>query len=117
MRRNCPLNFSKALPSLSKSLLEQNQQVILPHRDSHGRRIFIFRAEKWDPRESTPADLFSANYLCLEMLAKEAKTQVAGIVVVMDFKGFGLSHVWSVSVEDVKNLANLIQVIKTVGFC
>ena len=64
-------------------MLSRGQQTVLPHRDALGRRVFLFRAGDWDPAAVPPGDVFAANFLCLEMMAREAKTQVAGIVVVL----------------------------------
>jgi len=110
MRQRCPQNFTKALPSLAKDvLLNHTQQTVLDHRDAKGRRVFLFRAGVWDPVAVPPGDVFAANFLCLEMMAREAKTQVAGIVVVVDMAGLSFNHIMNISSEYVKSVASIIQ--------
>ena len=75
MRRNHSHNFSKALPSLCADVFSHKMQTVLPHRDRSGRRVFLFRAGIWDPSAVSPTDVFAANYICLEMMASEVKTQ------------------------------------------
>ena len=76
MRKTWPQNFSKTLPSLAKPIYEHLQQTVLLKRDHLGRRVFLFRAGAWDPTQVTPSDIFAANYLLLEMIAREPKSQV-----------------------------------------
>ncbi|TRY72381.1 hypothetical protein TCAL_04745 [Tigriopus californicus] len=109
MRKCNPENFDKALPSLAKSIFSHQQQTVLPCRDRNGRRIFLFRAGIWDPYQVTPGDIFAANYLLLEMIAREAKSQVAGLVMVVDLAGFCFSHIMNVSKDHVRSVANIIQ--------
>jgi len=109
MRSRSPQNFSKSLPSLSKETLECQLQNILPYRDHLARRIFIFRAGKWITSLTTPQDIFSTNFMCLELMAREVKTQISGIVAVVDMEGFGWHHITNLSVEYVRNVVALIQ--------
>ena len=76
MRRNHSANFAKSLPSLCADVFPHKMQAVLPHRDRLGRRVFLFRAGIWDPSAVSPTDVFAANYICLEMMASEVKTQV-----------------------------------------
>jgi hypothetical protein len=41
-----PRNFDAALPSLSSATLATSAMDLLDHRDSKGRRIFVFRVAK-----------------------------------------------------------------------
>ena len=75
MRRNHSHNFAKSLPSLCADVFSHKMQTVLPHRDRFGRRVFLFRAGIWDPNAVSPTDVFAANYICLEMMASEVKTQ------------------------------------------
>ena len=75
MRRNHSANFAKSLPSLCADVFSHRMQTVLPHRDRFGRRVFLFRAGIWDPSAVSPLDVFAANYICLEMMASEVKTQ------------------------------------------
>ncbi|XP_023349007.1 alpha-tocopherol transfer protein-like [Eurytemora carolleeae] len=48
LRARSPGNFAKSLPSQTGSIFEQQLQHVLPHRDHMARRVFMFRAGKWD---------------------------------------------------------------------
>lgn len=110
MRRTWPHNFEKSLPSLSKATFGHQQQTVLAHRDKLGRRVFLFRAGKWDPYKTSPSDIFAANYLLLETIVREPKTQIAGLVVVVDMSEFSFTHMISVTTEHIKSVAQIIQV-------
>ena len=115
MRRRYPQNFtlldSGDLCQVTSVLCKGPcQQSVLPHRDREGRRVFLFRAGAWNLTEKTTADIFAANLLCLEAVAREPRTQVSGIVVVVDMADFGLSHALNVGgVEYVRSVADVIQ--------
>ena len=110
MRKTWPDNFKKALPSLAKNIFKHQQQTVLPHRDRQGRRIFLFRAGIWDPSAVSPSDISAANYLLLEMIVREPKTQIAGLIMIVDMSGFGFGQVMHVTTDYVKSVANMIQV-------
>jgi len=109
MRRNHTPNFAKSLPSLCADVFSHRMQTVLPHRDRSGRRVFLFRAGIWDPSAVSPLDVFAANYICLEMMASEVKSQIAGTVVIVDMGGFSWSHLVSISADYLRSVANVIQ--------
>jgi len=109
MRIKSPTNFAKSLPSQCASIFDCQLQNILPHRDRLARRILMFRSGKWDITTTTPEDIFSCNYLCLELLAREQKNQISGIVAIVDMADFGWYHMMQLSVDYVKNMVSLIQ--------
>lgn len=109
MRSRDPQNFEKTLPSLSKETLECCLQTVLPHRDQLARRVFMFRAGKWNPATTTPQDIFSTNLMCLELIAREQKSQISGIVAIVDMEGFGWDHIMQLSVDYVRNVVSLVQ--------
>jgi len=109
MRSRDPENFEKTLPSLAKESLECCLQTVLPHRDQLARRVFMFRAGKWNPSITSPQDIFSTNLMCLELIAREQKSQISGIVAIVDMAGFGWEHIVQLSVEYVRNVVSLVQ--------
>ncbi len=57
----------------------------------------------WDPSESGPdpvthtelifvyfQDIFATNFMCLEVMGREPKTQIAGLVALVDMAGIHL---------------------------
>ena len=76
-------------------------------RDKFGRRVYIFRlGEKnhqvfnlnfrypgqWDPDTVPVEEFYASAYVLLELVAREVKTQIAGVTVVSDVSGFGFKH-------------------------
>jgi len=109
MRSKSPANFAKSLPSLSHDVLACQLQTVLPHRDRLARRVFLFRSGQWNTTTTSPEDLFSSNYLCLELLAREQKTQISGIVTLVDMADFGWYHLMQLTVDYMKTVTALIQ--------
>lgn len=102
-------NFKNSLPSLSERTFEHGIQTILEHRDSQARRVFVFKVSNWDPYLVTKEELSSANYLCLELMAREQKTQVSGIVALVDMAGLSWSHWMQMSMDYINSMVAMIQ--------
>ena len=48
----------------------------------------IFRAGAWDPATTSPEQIFSSNFLCLELMAREERTQVdQSVSLLLDITG------------------------------
>jgi len=109
MRSRSPQNFQQCLPSLAKDTLDHQLQTVLPHRDGVARRVLIFKVGKWNTSTTTPEQIFSTNLMCLELLAKEQKTQISGIVALIDMDGFGWDHMMQLSVDYIRNVVSLVQ--------
>jgi len=65
---------------------------------------------RWNANEVTVDDIFRANYLFLEEMTADVETQKNGIVSILDFSGFGFSHVRHFSPYDAQRMAQVIQV-------
>ena len=76
-------------------------------RDKFGRRAYIFRLGmivdsnhgichvfpgQWDPATVPVEEFYASAYVLLELVAREVKTQIAGVTVVNDVSGFGFKH-------------------------
>merc|ERR1712096_386794 len=51
----------------------------------------------------------SSNFMCLELMAKEHKTQISGIVALIDMDGFGWDHIMQLTVDYIRNVVSLVQ--------
>jgi len=71
-------------------------------RDKFGRRIYIFRLGRWNPDKVLLDDFYASAYCLLEMVAREVKTQIAGVTVVNDVSGFGFRHLRCLGLEQMK---------------
>ena len=81
--------------------------VVLPHRDKYGRRIIAFKM--WDANKWSFKQGLEAFYVIALLLAREPKTQVAGVTMIGDYSGMSRKHM-TTNLEDMKAWANLISV-------
>ena len=47
--QDCPQYFKYAIPGQTKYIFEGKMHAVLPHRDMHGRRVYVYRPGKWEP--------------------------------------------------------------------
>lgn len=48
---DCPQYFKYAIPSETKYIFDGKMHAVLPHRDMHGRRVYVYRPGRWDPNK------------------------------------------------------------------
>jgi hypothetical protein len=48
---------------------------------------------QWDPDTVPVEEFYASAYVLMELVAREVKTQIAGITVVNDVSGFGFKHI------------------------
>lgn len=77
-------------------------------RDQHGRRVYFFRVHKWDADTATVADLYISKTIMFDMMLQEAKTQVAGITVVYDFKGYEMRHFTKFGLNELRFIGEFV---------
>ena len=82
--------------------------AVLPHRDKNGRRVVAFKM--WDADRWSYKDGMEAFYVIMLLLAREPKTQIAGVTMIGDYSGMTRKHM-ATNLEDIKAWANLISVI------
>lgn len=120
------------LPEHLYSQFVDNEVVnILPQLDHKNRRVMIvtcgsklsrtdhmsviypnrvfFIAGIWDPKAVTNDQMFQMFYLIHLVAQLEPSTQVAGVVVIMDFDGLGMKQVAALTPAGSKRLLNFIQ--------
>ena len=47
---------------------------------------------QWDPDTVPVEEFYASAYVLMELLAREVKTQIAGVTVVNDVSGFRFKH-------------------------
>ncbi|KAJ8965185.1 hypothetical protein NQ314_004328 [Rhamnusium bicolor] len=109
MRLKCPELFGCSLPSESGVMFELQAQNMLQQRDQLGRRVYIIRVDNFDSSKVTIDDVFRANVLALEQIVREAETQIAGIVVILDMAGLSLQHAKFFTPYYAKRMVELVQ--------
>lgn len=92
------------MPMLSDTV---HDLAVLPHRDKYGRRIVVYKM--WDVNKWPYKSGMEALYVIMLLLAREPKTQIAGVTMIGDFSGMSRKHM-STSLEDIRAWANLISV-------
>ncbi|CAL8141819.1 unnamed protein product [Orchesella dallaii] len=84
-------------PSLYETFV-RNVVIPLSQKDSHGRRIFVFRTEMWDPQLTNFDELLAALWMCAQFITAEYKdAQHSGFVTIWDFSNFSLQQAWAVN--------------------
>jgi len=100
--------MSAGPPSSLEHVWEKNLILIPAMRDRQGRRVVVLRLGKWHPQEVPLTDFFTAVFTMFEMLVDEEKTQVAGVSLVVDCKGFGLIHLKNFTLDIIICLNNFL---------
>jgi len=99
------LYVSKAIPSRLDRVWSHHLNTMTEKRDKFGRRIYIFRLGQWDPNTVPVEEFYASAYCLLELVAREVKTQIAGITVVSDVSGFGFKHIRNLGFEQMRCIA------------
>ncbi|KAJ8975851.1 hypothetical protein NQ317_017345, partial [Molorchus minor] len=109
MKIKCPELFGCPLPSECGNMFELQAQNMLQERDQLGRRVYIIRVDNFDSSKVTIDDVFRTNVLALEQIVREAETQIAGIVVILDMAGLSLQHAKFFTPYYAKRMVELVQ--------
>ena len=48
---------------------------------------------QWDPDTVPVEEFYASAFVLMELVAREVKTQIAGVTVVNDVSGFGFKHI------------------------
>lgn len=95
---------------LKAQFTETQVANILPNRDQKGRRVMIVNSgQLWDPKVVTEEQMFQLFYIVHMLAQLEPVTQIAGVVVIMDFDGLGLKQAKSITPGGSKRLLTFIQ--------
>ena len=100
--KSCDITFSHILFSI---------MLPLPGFDLLGRKIFIYRMGCFPPEKVKVEDLDKASGMVAEVLAyEEPVIFITGVVVVVDFEGYSLSHLTHRPLSFMKKQAKYFQV-------
>jgi hypothetical protein len=94
-----PHGFNVNLSMFEKMLKLKSETWItaLKHRDSEGRKIFVFRLGMYDPEEISDNESLQAIITAISLAMYEEETQIAGIVILADYSNFTMKHLYSPS--------------------
>lgn len=79
-------------PSYFETFLRSKILVPLEHCDNLGRQVFLFRIGEWDPSQLSMIDMMTQCYYVEDVTADRQCTQLNGIVMIFDLKGFRFEH-------------------------
>ncbi|XP_019637472.1 PREDICTED: alpha-tocopherol transfer protein-like [Branchiostoma belcheri] len=96
-RVDAPEFYDNFTPSSVRHVLDSGIVAVLRDRDKEGRRIVVFRIDKWNPVVITLAEIFKTGFLLMEKIIEEEETQVAGVVFIEDLAGMNANHVYYAS--------------------
>ncbi|VVC38573.1 Cellular retinaldehyde binding/alpha-tocopherol transport,CRAL/TRIO, N-terminal domain,CRAL-TRIO lipid [Cinara cedri] len=110
LRQKNPKYCSDLIPSIEKNVFEQNILTVLPLRDQHGRRIMITECgQRWKVKNCSLTEIFRGIELVMEAAILEPRTQVSGTVLLVDFIGLTINHVWQFTPNFAKLTLDWIQ--------
>lgn len=84
--------FNDLKPSRVKHVFESGYCTALGITDKHGATVVLDKPGSWDIDRFSELDLIKADVLTIEKLIAEERTQVYGFCLLVDYSGFGLSH-------------------------
>lgn len=104
------LVYNLNVDDLKTQFTETQVVNILPNRDQKGRRVMVVNSgQLWDPKIVTEEQMFQLFYIIHLIAQLEPVTQIAGVVVIMDFDGLGMKQVKSITPGGSKRLLTFIQ--------
>jgi len=109
IRKERPQYFATSHPDLARDTLASGIVTVLPHRDAMGRRVLVFRVNRWEPAKTSREEVFSAMILFLELLAREPETQVSGIAALVDMSGLCWGHWKQLSLDYISCMVATVQ--------
>ncbi|XP_071052632.1 retinaldehyde-binding protein 1-like, partial [Onthophagus taurus] len=102
--------FDGLLPEHEKlNFINNNIVNILVNRDHKGRRVLIINAGTWNPSKVSSDQILRILYLLHLAAVQEPETQVRGLVVIMDYKNFGMKQLTNFTLPYAMKLLSFMQ--------
>ncbi|XP_001608056.1 clavesin-1 [Nasonia vitripennis] len=92
-----------------EAIIDAGYLVPLLKRDSHGRKVILSCAGRFDPYKFTSAQMVRVHSLVVEALMDEEESQVHGYTHLNDESGLTMGHLSSWSITDIRNMLTCIQ--------
>ncbi|XP_035225599.1 alpha-tocopherol transfer protein-like isoform X2 [Stegodyphus dumicola] len=102
--------YQKFSPEHCREALLANFLNFLPLRTPEGESVWVPRIGSWDTKIFTPEEITRVGLICLEMEMKNPVTQICGMVVLLDLKGFSCSHMFQITSTSLMCFMNTVQV-------
>ena len=98
--------FRSLRASCLRPVFEDGLPMVMPERDHLGRSILIMFPGNWNTKLYTFDDILRALLLTMEYLIESERTQICGVVFIVDFTG------WRITDASYLNKSHLIDAIK-----
>ena len=83
----------------------------LPGYDRMGRKVIVFRPGSYDPNKISMEVVQKASFMVNEIMGVESEQMfITGIVVVIDYQGFSMSHVADMPFTLIKKMNSCMEV-------
>ncbi|XP_058805818.1 clavesin-2 isoform X2 [Phymastichus coffea] len=92
-----------------EAIIDAGYLVPLIKRDSHGRKVILSCAGRFDPYKYTSAQMVRVHSLVCEALMDDEESQVHGYTHLNDESGLTMGHLSSWSFSDIRNMLGCIQ--------
>ena len=79
-----------------------------PGRESHGSRVVFLSIGPWEPSKITCPSFYSYEFFLFQLVSTEPRTQVGGVVIVVDLTDFGFKHLRALGIQELRCLGNFL---------
>ena len=79
-----------------------------PGRERHGSRVVFLSIGPWEPSKISVESFYSYEFFLFQLISQEPRTQVGGVVVVVDLTDFGFKHLRALGIQELRCLGNFL---------
>ncbi|CAN7936960.1 unnamed protein product, partial [Ixodes hexagonus] len=101
-------SFSGLTPSSVKQEAK-SLHIVMPERDVSGRLVLLTRIGAWMPESVSYEEFQQAGVMCLDHMANDPSSQMAGISYVVDFEGYTTNKMFSCNLSLMKRGLHYLQ--------
>jgi len=101
-------DFPKYLLPLEKSRLASAISFAAGGREDHGSRVFFLNLGQWEPSKVSTEAFYSYTFALYQLVSTEPRTQVGGVVIVVDLTDFGFKHLRALGIQELRCLGNFL---------
>jgi len=101
-------DFPKYLLPLEKSRSASAISFAAAGREEHGSRVFFLNLGQWEPSKVSTEAFYSYTFALYQLVSTEPRTQVGGVVIVVDLTDFGFKHLRALGIQELRCLGNFL---------
>ena len=79
-----------------------------PAREKHGSRVVFLSIGPWEPSKISVESFYSYEFWLFQLISIEPRTQVGGVVIVVDLTDFGFKHLRVLGIQELRCLGNFL---------